>query len=95
MWKEIYEFTKDLLLVSRELQENKTDIKEVKQDVKDLRNEIQRLRDDFTKLTLLVQKFSFDIEQVREREQNEREKMALQLSNEMLKFERRLPAGKE
>jgi len=53
------------------------------------------LRSEFNQLVLLVQKLSFGIEQVSEREQSEREKMALQLSYEMLKFERRLPQGKD
>ena len=53
-----------------------------------------RLRADFNNLVLLVQKLSFDIERIDEREQSERREMALKLENEMLKFERRLPSGK-
>ena len=92
---EIYEYARDWLTISREVQENKTDIKEVKQEVRELRNEIQTLREDFTKVMFLVQKLSFDIQQVSEREQSERRELTLKLENEMLKFERRLPQGKD
>jgi len=43
----------------------------------------------------LVQKLSFDIQEVSKREESERKNLALQLENEMLKFERRLPQGKD
>ena len=95
MWKQVYEYTKDFLLLSRETQENKADIKEQKVEVKEIRSEVKQLRSDFNNLVLLVQKLSFDIQQVSDREESERQRMALQLENEMLKFERRLPQGKD
>ena len=95
MWKQVYEYTRDFLLLSRETQENKTDIKEQKTEIKELRSEVKQLRSDFNNLVLLVQKLSFDIQQVSDRETSERQRMALQLENEMLKFERRLPQGKD
>lgn len=94
MWKQVYEYTKDFLLLSRETQENKSDIKEQKLEIKEIRSEVKQLRSDFNNLVLLVQKLSFDIQQVSDREEGERQRMALQLENEMLKFERRLPSGK-
>ncbi len=95
MWKQIYEFAKDIVLLNREIQQNKEDIKEVRGEVRDLRAEIQQLREDFNKLIFVVQQLSFDIQEVSKRETNEREKIALQLENAMLKFERRLPQGKD
>jgi predicted nucleic acid-binding Zn-ribbon protein len=95
MWKQVYEYARDWLTISREVQENKTDIKDVKLEVRELRDELQTLREDFTKLIFLVQKFSFDIQEVSTREESERKNLALQLENEMLKFERRLPQGKD
>jgi hypothetical protein len=44
---------------------------------------------------LLVQKLNSDIHRVAEREQSERARMVVELQNEMLKFERRLPSGKD
>lgn len=95
MWKQIYEFTKDFLLLSRETQENKADIKEQKSEIKEIRSEVKQLRSDFNNLVLLVQKLSFDIQDVSKREESARREMALKLENEMLKFERRLPSGKD
>ena len=95
MWKQIYEYTKDFLLLSRETQENKADIKEQKSEIKEIRSELKKLQGDFNNLLLVVQKLSFDIQKIDDREQSERREMALKLENEMLKFERRLPPGKD
>lgn len=95
MWKQIYEYTKDFLILSRETQENKADIKEQKAEIRELRSEVKKLQTDFNNPLLVVQKLSFDIEKIDEREQGERREMALKLENEMLKFERRLPQGKD
>jgi len=95
MWKQVFDYAKDFLLLSRETQENKSDIKEQKTEIREIRAEVKQLRSDFNNLVLLVQQLSFDIQKVSDREQSEREKMALQLSYEMLKFERRLPQGKD
>ncbi len=95
MFKQIYEYTRDILTISREVQENKSDIKDAKTEIRELRKENKILRDNFSDLLLIVQKLSFDIQQVTEREKSEREKIILQLENEILKFERRLPEGKD
>jgi predicted nucleic acid-binding Zn-ribbon protein len=88
MWKEIYEWATQLLVLSKETERNRTDIKEVREEVE--------------RLTLIVQGLAFEIKRLsekidyaRETETHEREKLALKLENEMLKFERRLPAGNE
>ncbi len=102
MWKQIFEFAKDIVLLNREIQQNKEDIKEVRQELKevcgeirDLRTENQQLREEFAKLIMVAQQLNFDIQEVSQREQSEREKLILKLENEMLKFERRLPSGKD
>jgi predicted nucleic acid-binding Zn-ribbon protein len=95
MWKDILQFGKDLVLLSRETQENKADIKKCEDRTEVLEREVDALREDFNKLVHLVHQLSYDIEKVSSREEAAREKMALQLENEMLKFERRLPQGKD
>ena len=95
MWKEIFEFGKDLILLTKETQQNKADLKKCEDKINSLEREHDTLRQDFNKLVLLVQQLNFDVHQVSEREKAEREKIILQLENEMLKFERRLPRGKD
>ena len=56
---------------------------------------MKEIRKEFTKLSVVVERLLFEIQRVSDRETAEREKMALQLENEMLKFERRLPSGKK
>ena len=95
MWTKILEYAQTLIFLQRETQQNKTDIKDCEQEIKDNKRDIEKLRAEFNQLVLMVQKLNFNIETIRDKEQNEREKMTLQLSNEMLKFERRLPQGKD
>ena len=88
MWKEIYEWATQLLVLSKETERNRVDIKEVNREVE--------------RLTLVVQGLAFEIKRLGEKidrahenETHEREKLALKLENEILKFERRLPSAKE
>lgn len=95
MWTKILEYAQTLIFLQREVQQNKSDIKECEQELKRQSDQIDKLRSEFSSLVLIVQKLSFDIENVSKGEKSEREKLALQLENEMLKFERRLPQGKD
>ncbi len=95
MWTKLFEFTKDILSLQRDTQQNKADIKEVEQEIKKLHSADENLREDFNKLVHLVHQLSFEIQKVSDREKSERELIALKLENEMLKFERRLPRGKD
>ena len=79
MLKQLYDLLKRLLLVAHESHQNKTEIKELRQELKDL--------------TAVVQRLAYEIHRVTENEAHEREKMALRLENELLKFERRLPSA--
>lgn len=95
MWKDIYQFGKDLILLTRETQQNKTDVKRCEDKIATLEREFDEMRDDFHKLLFLINQLNFDIEKVSDREKHEREMIVLRLENEMLKFERRLPHGKD
>ena len=94
MWKDFLQFGKDLILLTRETQENKADIKKCEDKTVALEREVDDLREDFNRLVHLVHQLSFDVQKVSEREKHAREMIVLKLENEMLKFERRLPSGK-
>jgi predicted nucleic acid-binding Zn-ribbon protein len=76
MWKQIYEALKQLLLLTQQTEKNRSEIKE--------------LRQEFQELTSVVERLVYELHRARENEAHEREKMALRLENEMLKFERRI-----
>lgn len=83
MWKQLYEWARQLVSLSQDTERNRADIK-------DLREEFDRLTAIVQKLAFEVQRLSEKIDYAREAEISEREKMALKIENEMLKFERRL-----
>ncbi len=95
MWKDLIEFTKAVFFLQRDTQQNKDDIKKCEHNTEKLQQDVKEIRQEFAKLTVIVERLAFEIQRVSDRENSEREKMALQLENEMLKFERRLPSGKD
>ncbi|CAN5451488.1 hypothetical protein BH20ACI1_BH20ACI1_18310 [soil metagenome] len=84
-----------MILLTKETQQNKADIKKCEDKAVALEREFDDLREDFNRLVHLVHQLSYNIESVGNREESERRNLALQLENEMLKFERRLPHGKD
>jgi predicted nucleic acid-binding Zn-ribbon protein len=87
MWKQLYEWAKQLLMLSQDTERNRADIK-------DVREELDRLTGVVQRLAFEVQRLGEKIDYGRAAEANEREKLTLKLENEMLKFERRLLTGK-
>jgi SMC interacting uncharacterized protein involved in chromosome segregation len=80
MWKQVLTLVKQLITLARDTDQNKSDIRE--------------LRQEFDELTDKVQWLVFELSRIAERDAHEREKLALRLENELLRFERRLPEGK-
>lgn len=77
MWKEILSLLQKTLTMSNDLDR--------------LREEVNELRRTVRDLTLTMQRLSDQIEMNRQREKDEREKLALQLQIKFLEFEKRLP----
>ncbi len=95
MWKDLIEFTKAVFFLQRDTQQNKEDIKKCERNIEILQQDVKDIRKEFAKLTVILERLAFEIQRVSDRETSEREKIVLQLENEMLKFERRLPQGKD
>ena len=66
----------------------------VTEDTQRNRAEIRDLREQVQALSLTVQKLVSESERKHDNEKHEREKFMLQLKNELLQFERRLPPAK-
>jgi hypothetical protein len=80
MWKEIWEAIKHFITVAEDNKRNREEIKEVRRQMDEMMRIIERM--------------AYEIRRGLDEEKHEREKLALRLENELLKFERRLPAGK-
>ena len=80
MWKAFFHLFGQLLTLARDTDRNK--------------EEIEKLREEFDRLTLVVHGLAHELRRASEHEGHEREKLALRLENELLRFERRLPEGK-
>lgn len=80
MLSKLIELVKTLFNLSKDIEQNRVEIKELRQDV--------------TKLTHALQHLMNQIQLNKQDESSEREKLALTLENELLKFERRLPPDK-
>lgn len=76
MWKRIFEMAKQMILLTEATQRNSERVDKLQEQVRDLTMAFERLR--------------YEIQRVNDKDDNEREKMALRLENKLLKFERRL-----
>ena len=77
MLKQLFEYVQRLLFLAHETQNNRDDIKELGKRVEILSDKMQVLASELQRLN--------------EREEHEREKLALRLENALLRFERLLP----
>jgi hypothetical protein len=80
MWKHLLELVVRAWRLAEDTAENKTAIKELQLQVE--------------KLTDKVHLLAFELRRQVEREAHEREKLALRLENELLRFERGLPEAR-
>ncbi len=81
MWKQLSEWLTQMIMLAKETQRNSDDIKQVRREIDEMTRAIERL--------------AYEIKRTQDEDRHEREKLALRLENELLKFERRLPTGKE
>ena len=58
------------------------------------RTQIESIKTEIQSMWRAIDVLTFEIQRLRESDAHEREKLALQLENALLKFERRLPPGK-
>jgi predicted nucleic acid-binding Zn-ribbon protein len=81
MWKQLTEWLMQMVVLARETQRNSDDIKQMRREIDELTRAVERL--------------AYEIRRGQDEERHEREKLALRLENELLKFERRLPSGEK
>lgn len=78
MWQQFFDGIRKLILLQAQTDKNTADITDLQRDVK--------------AVTAAVQQLIYEVRGNKNDEAHERENMALRLQNELLKFERRLPA---
>jgi len=81
VFKQLLDYVRQLFAVTQTLEENKQEIKELRQEVEQLTDAVRHL--------------AYELRYSLNDEKHEREKLALKLENEMLRFERRLPPPRE
>ena len=79
MWEKIWDLLSKVATLTKDTDRNSQEIKEIRADIRDIYSKLERL--------------AYEIQKTREEDRHEREKLALRLENELLKFERRLPSG--
>jgi hypothetical protein len=80
VWKHLYDPVRQVLTLTKGTQRNRPEMLEVRQVMKDL--------------TAAVHWPAYEIRRVSEQEASEREKMALKLGNQLLRFGRQLPPAR-
>lgn len=70
-----------VITLGKQTDKNTEEIKELQREIRELHSWLERL--------------AYEIKRTQDEDRHEREKLALRLENELLKFERRLASGKE
>jgi chromosome segregation ATPase len=81
MWKEVIEYTKQLLTLTRTVQKNKEDIEKLSSEVKELRQEVSTLRQEFINLVRVVERLVYDIQRDRDKADADRRILLLEIEN--------------
>lgn len=81
MWEKVWDVISKIATLTKDTDRNSQEIKEIRGDIRDIYSKLERL--------------AYEIQKTRDEDRHEREKLALRLENELLKFERRLPSGRE
>lgn len=81
MWEKVWDLITKVITLGKQTDKNTEEIKELQREVREIHSWLERL--------------AYEIKRTQDEERHEREKLALRLENEILKFERRLPSGKE
>ncbi|MBI5385225.1 MAG: hypothetical protein HZA90_11135 [Verrucomicrobia bacterium] len=80
MWKKLFTLAGRFWRIAEDVERNKADITDLRQELRDMGRVVDWL--------------VFELRHIKEAEARERDNLALRLQNELLKFERRLPALK-
>ena len=83
MWKQLLDFSEQLIALTRDVQQNKEALKAHGEEIKEIRRELSRL-------TEILQEVRFEQERASDNAAHERENLMLHLENALLKFERRM-----
>ncbi len=79
--KQILATIKNLILLTEETTRNRKDIQDLQKQMKEVWSALERL--------------TYEVKRTDDRERNERERLVLQLENQLLKFERSLKPSEE
>lgn len=91
MWKQFFELMRQMLRLTEDTQQNRADLKELQKELRDFSVVVER---EIHELRRAVERLAYEIQRVSDRETSEREKLALELENRLLRAERGLPPAK-
>lgn len=91
MWQSLLFWINQLIFAGRELQDTRAEIRQMQQEAKEMSAMMGRLLLEIQRLHDSDRSTQDHLDKVRSDIIHEREKIMLQLENELLKFERRLP----
>ena len=91
MYKSLMAFGKQILTLTRDVQQNKQDIREIREDVQALREDLMELQREVANLTAVVASLITKVEHHRELAQKDREYLIAQMEIRLLRAERGLP----
>lgn len=89
--KRVWDFSRQVLSLTEDVQEAKTDIRELREALRDIQLDFESLQSKFVDLTHVVEKMALQMLHEREVAERDRRELMLRLEMTLERFERRLP----
>jgi septal ring factor EnvC (AmiA/AmiB activator) len=94
MWLKLVDFARHIFNFGQETRRHSEDIKELQREVRQVTAALQHLAYEHQRVLDALDRMKENNQHLQQSEAQERDRIALRLENEMLKFERRLPPAK-
>ena len=91
MWKQLIDYGKQLLSLSRDTQQNKDALKEMRQERKEDKEEIKELNRKVERLTEIVQRLAYEVQRQNDKAETEHKMLLLEAENIVHRYTRGLP----
>jgi predicted nucleic acid-binding Zn-ribbon protein len=91
MWKQFLDLVRQVFSLAEDTQKNKTDLKELRQDLKASSEKSEK---NYQELKSAIERLAYEIHGIGQREEAERKILRLELENQLLRAERRLPPAR-
>ena len=92
LWQDVVRYVRQLLSLTRELQQAKEDIRSLREENKELRQRLNQHGAQFGDMALFAERVVSELQRTQERSETDKRLLRLEMENLVLRYVRGLPA---